>query len=84
MYRALALKAMEQPVSLEDAEALREMAENSVMQLDPSGEGNRVLLDGRDVTQRIREADVTAAASRVHRVGQNCLPVGLRAGVRTR
>ena len=65
MYRALALKAMEQPVSLEDAEALREMAENSVMQLDPSGEGNRVLLDGRDVTQRIREADVTAAASRV-------------------
>jgi len=65
MYRALALKALEQQVSLEDAEALRQLAENSVMKLEPSGEGNRVLLDGRDVWQRIREADVTAAASRV-------------------
>lgn len=65
MYRALALKALEQRVPLEDAEALRQLAEDSVMQLEPSGEGNRVLLDGRDVSQRIREEDVTAAASRV-------------------
>ena len=65
MYRALALKAMEQQVPLDDAGALRQLAENSVMTLEPSGEGNRVLLDGRDVSQRIREADVTAAASRV-------------------
>ena len=28
-------------------------------------DGNRVLLDGRDVSERIREPDVTAAASRV-------------------
>jgi cytidylate kinase len=65
MYRALALNAMEQQVSLDDAEGLRQLAQNSVMQLEPRGEGNRVLLDGRDVSQRIREADVTAAASRV-------------------
>jgi cytidylate kinase len=44
---------------------LRRLAENSVVHLEPHGEGNRVLLDGRDVSQRIREADVTAAASRV-------------------
>ncbi len=65
MYRALALKAMEHKVSLDDGEALRKLAENTVIQLEPRGEGNRVLLDGRDVSQRIREADVTAAASRV-------------------
>lgn len=65
MYRALALKAMEQQVSLDDAEALRKLAESSVIKLEPQGEGNRVLLDGRDVSQRIRQADVTAAASRV-------------------
>ena len=65
MYRALALKAMEQNVPLDDAEALRQLAENAAIQLEPRGEGNRVLLDGRDVSQRIREADVTAAASRV-------------------
>ncbi len=65
MYRAVALKAMEQQVSLDDAEALRRLAEDSHIQLEPRGEGNRVILDGRDVSQRIREADVTAAASRV-------------------
>ncbi|MFZ0314088.1 MAG: (d)CMP kinase [Candidatus Korobacteraceae bacterium] len=65
MYRALALKAMEQQVPLDDAEALRELAEKSVIRLEPSGDGNRVLLDDRDVSRRIREPDVTAAASRV-------------------
>ena len=65
MYRALALTAMEQRVPLEDAEALRQLAEKSVIQLEPSGDGNRVLLDGSDVSRRIREPDVTASASRV-------------------
>src|SRR5271169_4037321 len=65
MYRALALKAMEQNVSLDDGDALRKLAESTTIQLEPHKEGNRVLLDGGDVSQRIREADVTAAASRV-------------------
>src|SRR5580698_672872 len=65
MYRALALKAMEQQVPLDDAEALRQLADKSTITLEPRGESNRVLLDGRDVSQRIREADVTAAASQV-------------------
>ncbi len=65
MYRALALKALEQHVPLDNAEALRQLAERSTMQLAPSEEGNRMLLDGRDVSARIREADVTAAASLV-------------------
>ena len=65
MYRALALKALEQQVSLEDPEALRRLADSTVIQLEPQPEGNRVLLDGRDVSQRIREGDVTLAASRV-------------------
>jgi cytidylate kinase len=65
MYRALALKAMERQVSLDDGEALRQLAASTVIDLEPRGEGNRVLLDGRDVSQRVRDADVTAAASRV-------------------
>src|SRR5580704_648602 len=65
MYRALALKAMEQQVALDDPEALRQLALGSVVDLEPRGEGNRVLLDGHDVSQRIREADVTLAASQV-------------------
>jgi cytidylate kinase len=65
MYRALALQAMEQNVSLDDGDALRQLADGTAIELKPGGEGNRVLLDGRDVSRRIRDADVTAAASRV-------------------
>ncbi|HWS95399.1 MAG TPA: (d)CMP kinase [Candidatus Methylomirabilis sp.] len=65
MYRALALKALEQQVSADDPEALRRLADSTVIQLHPQPDGNRVLLDGRDVSQRIREGDVTLAASRV-------------------
>jgi len=65
MYRALALKALEQQISLDDPEALRRLADYTVIQLQPQPEGNRVSLDGRDVSTRIREGDVTAAASRV-------------------
>jgi len=65
MYRALALLALEQEIPLDDPEALGQLANHVVIQLQPQPEGNRVLLDGRDVSQRIRESDVTAAASRV-------------------
>jgi CMP/dCMP kinase len=65
MYRALALKAIEWDVSFDDGPALVGLAHNSRIQLEPSLGGNRVLLDGHDVTQRVREPDVTEAASRV-------------------
>ena len=65
MYRAVALKAIEHQVAFDDAEALRALAATSVIELESRGEGNRVLLDGRDISQRIREADVTLAASQV-------------------
>jgi len=65
MYRALALKALEQQVSLDDGQALRELARESRIALEPAKEGNRVLLDGVDVTERVRRQDVTAASSRV-------------------
>ncbi len=65
MYRALALKAIENDVSFEDADALVALARNSRIELEPMRDGNRVLLDGMNVSDRIREEDVTEAASRV-------------------
>jgi cytidylate kinase len=65
MYRALALKALQSGTALDDGAALETLARNSPIELMASPAGNRVLLDGRDVSQRIREADVTEAASRV-------------------
>jgi cytidylate kinase len=65
MYRALALKAILADVSLENEAELVQLAENSRIELEPAANGNRVLLDGREVTQRVRERDVSEAASRV-------------------
>jgi CMP/dCMP kinase len=65
MYRALALKAIEWDKSFDDEETLLKLARDSRIQLVPTVGGNRVLLDGVDVTSRIREADVTEGASRV-------------------
>lgn len=65
MYRALALKAIEGDVGFDDEDALVKLAEKSRIQLEPTLGGNRVLLDGTEVSQRIRELDVTDAASKV-------------------
>ena len=65
MYRALALKAIEGDVGFDDEPALVTLAEKSRIQLEPTLGGNRVLLDRHDVSQRIREPDVTDAASKV-------------------
>jgi CMP/dCMP kinase len=65
MYRALALRAIEKDISLEDETALVNLAENLTIKLEPTIGGNRTLLDGQDVSSRIRERDVTEAASRV-------------------
>jgi cytidylate kinase len=65
MYRALALKAIEWDGSFDDEPALLKLAQKSRIQIEPSTGGNRVLLDGRDVTLRVREPDVTEGASRV-------------------
>ena len=65
MYRALALKAIQKDASFDDEAALVKLAEDSRVQLEPTIGGNRTLLDGCDVSMRIRERDVTEAASRV-------------------
>jgi len=65
MYRALALRAIDKDTSFDDEAALVKLAEGSRIQLEPTIGGNRTLLDGRDVSARIRERDVTEAASRV-------------------
>jgi CMP/dCMP kinase len=65
MYRALALKAIEQDISFDDEAALMKLTDGLRIQLEPTIGGNRTLLNGRDVSSRIRERDVTDAASRV-------------------
>lgn len=65
MYRALALRAIENDTSFDDEAALVKLADSSRIQLEPTVTGNRTLLDGKDVSLRIRERDVTEGASRI-------------------
>jgi cytidylate kinase len=65
MYRALALKAIEHDLGFEDEAALLDLADQTKIALQPQREGNIVLLDGFDVSRRVREKDVTSAASQV-------------------
>jgi cytidylate kinase len=65
MYRALALKAIEWDASFDDEAALLKMAQDSRITLERAIGGNRVLLNGKDISSRVRERDVTEAASRV-------------------
>jgi cytidylate kinase len=65
MYRALAFKAIEGDLAFDEEAPLLELAAYTRIKLEPQLEGNRVLLDGRDVSRRIRDSDVTAAASRI-------------------
>ncbi|HYK34841.1 (d)CMP kinase [Alloacidobacterium sp.] len=65
MYRAFALKAIEGGVPFSDPDMLEQLAAVTSIALEPTPSGNRVLLDGKDVTGRIRDAAVTKAASQV-------------------
>jgi cytidylate kinase len=65
MYRAFALKALEDNVSPDDAEGLERLAAATTIRLEASESGNRVFLDDFEVTSQLRDAAVTEAASRV-------------------
>ncbi len=61
MYRCVALAAIERRAELDNAEAMGSLARSLRIELN----GERVELDGRDVSTAIRAAEVTEAASRV-------------------
>ena len=65
MYRAFALKALRTHIATGDHVALEALAHQTEVRLEPGDTGNRVLLDGADVTEQLRSPGVTAAASEV-------------------
>ena len=61
MYRAVALAVLDQAVPADDAEGAARVASSARISID----GERVQIDGVDVTDRIREPEVTRAVSTV-------------------
>jgi len=62
MYRALTLKALETGADLEAPQALEALARTSTVEADGEPGRQRIRLDGRDVTDRIRENRVSTAS----------------------
>lgn len=72
MYRAVALKALERGIPLENDAQLETLARETHIELkaptaeqEAAGLKNRVFLDGREVTEEIRTGEVAQAASRL-------------------
>ncbi|MNK60782.1 Cytidylate kinase [compost metagenome] len=65
MYRAITWKAMQQGLPLDDAEAITRLAQESRIALQPGQDGDRVRIDGQDVTDAIRSPEVTRNVSQV-------------------
>jgi len=72
MYRAVALKALERKIPLEEDAQLVQLARETHIELkapaadqEAAGLKNRVFLDGREVTTEIRTGAVAQAASRL-------------------
>ena len=64
-YRALALRAKQQGVSLSDEKALVRLAQNLPISSAFKGESHRVKLAGKDVSEKIRAPAISRGASQV-------------------
>ncbi|PLS16367.1 cytidylate kinase [Bacillus sp. M6-12] len=65
MYRALTYKALKNEISIADEDALASLLEQTTIELKTGETGQKVFLDGDDVTSEIRNNQVTASVSEV-------------------
>jgi cytidylate kinase len=66
MYRAVTLLALEQETDLDDAEALARVAGGASIEVrEREHDYVQVILNGRDVSEQIREPRVTGASSKI-------------------
>jgi cytidylate kinase len=65
MYRSLTYKALKQKTDLNDAYQLKKLLNQTEIKLIQEGSGQKVYVDGEDVTERIRYPDVSEHVSLV-------------------
>ena len=68
MYRSVALKFLQTGKDF-DEDFISELARTMVIEFKPEASVNRVFVDGQEVTDAIRSAEVTANVSRVAAIG---------------
>lgn len=65
MYRAITLKALELGVDVNDENGLEELTRNSIISFENKDGASLIWLDGKDVTEKIREPQVDRNVSYV-------------------
>ncbi|MCA1063204.1 (d)CMP kinase [Rossellomorea sp. AcN35-11] len=65
MYRSLTYKALKMKVDLHDEKELQGVLADTIIELEPSDQGQLVFLDGENVTEEIRQDSVTNSVSHV-------------------
>lgn len=68
MYRSVALKAIREGINTKDQEKLSNLVEKTDIKVTYSGDEQRIILDGEDVTKKIRTKEVSIGASDVSAV----------------
>jgi cytidylate kinase len=67
-YRAAALKVLQSAISPEDEQGVAKLIAQTDIRITTDGLQSRVLIDGQDVTEKIRTPEVTLAAAKVSRL----------------
>jgi len=65
MYRAVALKALERQILLDDSQAVVDVASGLTIRFEQTTVGQRLLVNDADVTEAIRTPEVAQGASKV-------------------
>jgi cytidylate kinase len=70
MYRAVALKMLENSVDPRDVEKVLPLLENTDIKVEYNGKEQRIVLDGKDVSEQIRRHIISQAASDISKIRQ--------------
>lgn len=68
MYRTVALKAMREGVDYRDGEGLARLVSNMNIRIEFAKDGQKIFLEGEDVTDLIRTPEISMGASQVSAV----------------
>jgi CMP/dCMP kinase len=63
MYRSLTYKALKQNINLNDEQKLLNLLLRTEIRLEQNASGQTVIVDGEDVTNEVRQSDVTNSVS---------------------
>nr|WP_054656529.1 (d)CMP kinase [Lentilactobacillus otakiensis] len=69
MYRAITLKAIREGVSFDNVAEIAKIVKSSKITFEPSDDGQKVFIDGKEITEAIRQEDVTNSVSAVAAIG---------------